>query len=317
MEITLEHLSKSYGGKRVLEDLSLTVASHSFTTLLGPSGCGKTTLLRMIAGLETPDAGRILFDGVPVFDAYRSICVPPERRGLSFVFQDFALWPHLDVFENVAFGLRAQGRTEQLDEKVRKALAAVHLGGYERRRIGALSGGQQQRVAFARAIVTEPRCILFDEPLSALDAVLRIEMRREITSLVHETGTTALFVTHDQEEAMSMSDAIAVLSAGHLEQFATPEELYRRPRTPFGARFVGASNWLGAHALFRPERAHLTAAPGDTAYPARVELCQFAGARYDVTLRHADALWHLSTDTPLAPGASVTLYVPKDAIITC
>ena len=179
MDIRLEGIRKSFGSKVVIQETSITIESGSFTTLLGPSGCGKTTLLRMISGLESPDTGEIYLGERCVFSAEKKINVPPEKRGLGFVFQDFALWPHMTVFENVAFGLRTARRTENLKEKVMAALHAVQLDDFADRYPHQLSGGQQQRVAFARAIVIEPECILFDEPLSALDALLRQEMRTE------------------------------------------------------------------------------------------------------------------------------------------
>lgn len=224
MEIKLINLTKSFGAKQVIQPTSFIIQSGSLTTLLGPSGCGKTTLLRMIAGLETPDSGEIWFADRCVFSSEKKINLPPEKRGLGFVFQDFALWPHMTVFENVAFGLRAAGKTDKLDEKVKNALHAVQLDDFARRYPHQLSGGQQQRVAFARAIVIEPACILFDEPLSALDALLREEMRSELRTLITKLGITGVFVTHDQIEAMSMSDAIAVCHAGKVEQYDTPEK---------------------------------------------------------------------------------------------
>ena len=255
MEIKLVHVTKSFGAKQVIQPTSFVIQSGSLTTLLGPSGCGKTTLLRMIAGLETPDSGEIWFENRCVFSSEKKINIPPEKRGLGFVFQDFALWPHMTVFENVAFGLRAAGKTDKLDEKVKNALHAVQLDDFAQRYPHQLSGGQQQRVAFARAIVIEPACILFDEPLSALDALLREEMRSELRTLITKLGITGVFVTHDQIEAMSMSDAIAVCHAGKIEQYDTPEKIYSHPATEFVARFVGSSNWLDQNHLFRPEQA--------------------------------------------------------------
>ena len=218
MKIRLERITKSFEKKQVIRQTDLTIESGSFTTLLGPSGCGKTTLLRMIAGLETPDSGEIWFDERCVFSREKKINLPPEKRGLGFVFQDFALWPHMTVFENVAFGLRAEKDTKNLQSRVREALRTVHLEDFEARYPHQLSGGQQQRVAFAKAIVIRPSCILFDEPLSALDALLREQMRQELKDLVASLGLTAVFVTHDQAEAMSMSSHIAVLNAGAAEQ---------------------------------------------------------------------------------------------------
>lgn len=211
MDICLSHISKAFQGKPVIKDFSLTIESGSFTTLLGPSGCGKTTLLRMIAGLDVPDEGEIFLGKTCVYSREKGIFVPPEKRGLGFVFQDFALWPHMTVFENVAFGLRTTGRTAHLDEIVNQALAQVELSDFKERYPHELSGGQQQRVSFARALAYGKDCILFDEPLSALDAKLREEMRSEIRDLVTRLHVTAVFVTHDQIEAMSMSDRIAVL----------------------------------------------------------------------------------------------------------
>ena len=206
MKISLHNISKSFGKKGVITDLSLEMEDGKFTTLLGSSGCGKTTLLRMIAGLETPDSGEILFDGEPVFSVEKNINVPPEKRNLSFVFQDFALWPHMTVFENVAFGLRTRKQKENLKERVQEALDAVKLSDLAGRYPHELSGGQQQRVAFARAIIVKPQCILFDEPLSALDAQLRETMRIEVKQMTAKLNMTSVFVTHDQSEAMSMSD---------------------------------------------------------------------------------------------------------------
>ena len=315
MDIILQHISKSYGARPVIRDVSLAVASGSFTTLLGPSGCGKTTLLRMIAGLEKPDAGRIVLGGRCVFSSDEGRFVPPEERGLGFVFQDFALWPHMTVFENVAFGLRASGRTVHLRERVLQALAAVKLEGLEHRYPHQLSGGQQQRVALARAVVTEPECILFDEPLSALDARLREAMRVELRELAARLGITSVFVTHDQSEAMSMSDRIAVLSEGQIEQYDAPEAIYEHPATAFAARFVGSSNWIDESHLFRPEKASRTPLPESRPFSAEVASSQFLGHTYRLHLRHGQEDWTVLSPERAEPGAKVTVYVrPEDVI---
>lgn len=316
MKITLTGITKSFGEKKVILTTSLTIESGSFTTLLGPSGCGKTTLLRMIAGLETPDTGEICFDDRVVFSSERKINVPPEKRGLGFVFQDFALWPHMSVYENVAFGLRAAHNTKNLDEKVRNALHAVQLDEFASRFPHQLSGGQQQRVAFARAIVIEPQCILFDEPLSALDALLREEMRVELKELISRLGITAVFVTHDQTEAMSMSDKIAVLNGGTVEQYASPENIYSSPETQFVARFIGSSNWLDETHMFRPEKARFSQGAASDEFAADVLSVQFLGGSYQTKLKRDDHIWTMITNDRMQVGTHVSIYINKEDIIT-
>lgn len=316
MKITLTGITKSFGEKKVILTTSLTIESGSFTTLLGPSGCGKTTLLRMIAGLETPDTGEICFDDRVVFSSEKKISVPPEKRGLGFVFQDFALWPHMSVYENVAFGLRAAHNTKNLDEKVRNALHAVQLDEFASRFPHQLSGGQQQRVAFARAIVIEPQCILFDEPLSALDALLREEMRVELKELISRLGITAVFVTHDQTEAMSMSDKIAVLNGGTVEQYASPENIYSSPETQFVARFIGSSNWLDETHMFRPEKARFSQGAASDEFAADVLSVQFLGGSYQTKLKRDDHIWTMITNDRMQVGTHVSIYINKEDIIT-
>ncbi len=317
MEIQLHAITKSFSRKTVIHPTTLTMLNGGLTTLLGPSGCGKTTLLRMIAGLETPDEGEIYFDDRCVFSHNKKINLPPEKRGLGFVFQDFALWPHMSVFENVAFGLRAAKKTDGLEQKVTDALHAVQLDDFADRYPHQLSGGQQQRVAFARAIVIEPQCILFDEPLSALDALLREEMRTELRALITRLGITAVFVTHDQTEAMSMSDAIAVMSAGKVEQYGTPEEIYSAPRTDFAARLVGSSNWVDENHMFRPEKASLVpqSMEDELVFEAEVSSVQFLGSSYQLRLAYCGKSWSILSPEKMSVGAKTTIYINKNDLI--
>lgn len=237
--LSLQNISKHYGSVEAVADLSLEVERGEFFGLLGPSGCGKTTTLRMIAGLETPDAGEISFDARDITR------LSPERRGFGMVFQNYALFPHLNVFENVAFGLRARHRpNKEVAERVASALSLVQLPGYERRRVDELSGGQQQRVAIARAIAIEPALLLFDEPLSNLDVSLREETRSELRELVTRLGLTAVYVTHDQEEAFALCDRISVMDAGRIRQTGTPREIYEHPAQLSVARFLGRNNLI-------------------------------------------------------------------------
>src|SRR5438445_1477763 len=249
VSIRLERLSKRFhhrvqGEVYAARDVSLTVAPGELVTLLGPSGCGKTTTLRMIAGFERPDAGRVLIGEEDVTGLLAN------RRNIGFVFQNYALFPHLTVFENVAYGLRVQRLAQdRIAAAVGEVLALVGLAGYERQFPQQLSGGEQQRVALARAIVTRPRVLLFDEPLSNLDAQLRVRMRAEIRALQQALSITAIYVTHDQEEAMAISDRIAVMSRGTIVQEGTAEALYRRPASEFVARFIGRVNLLAARVV--------------------------------------------------------------------
>lgn len=241
--LSLTNLSKSFGSTRAVIDVSLEVNQGEFFGLLGPSGCGKTTTLRMIAGLERPDSGSIEFEGKQIAN------LPAERRGFGMVFQNYALFPHLNVFENVAFGLRARNKSKaEMEQRVAGALDLVQLPGYGKRRVDELSGGQQQRIAIARAIAIEPALLLFDEPLSNLDVSLREQTRGELRELVTRLGLTAVYVTHDQEEAFALCDRIAVMVGGRLMQTGAPRELYERPAEISVARFLGRNN------LFRSMR---------------------------------------------------------------
>jgi iron(III) transport system ATP-binding protein len=314
VKITLKGIEKRFGTRLVIPPLDLVLSGGQFTTLLGPSGCGKTTLLRMIAGLETPDAGEIWFDDGCVFSKEGRINLPPEKRELGFVFQDFSLWPHMPVFENVAFGLRARRQTAHLPERVKAALRAVHLDDFADRYPHQLSGGQQQRVAFARALVIKPRCILCDEPLSALDAVLREEMRAELKELVKSLGITTVFVTHDQVEAMGMSDEIAVMNAGRVEQKGIPEVIYRRPATPFVARFVGRSNWIGKDRMFRPEDLLLEPQENAEIYQARLKSFRFIGNGYELCLERDNDTWFALSPHSIGQG-DISVFVKNDSIL--
>jgi spermidine/putrescine transport system ATP-binding protein len=238
-EIVVDAVTKRFGEVTAVDDVSITIPGGEFFSMLGPSGCGKTTTLRMIAGFEAPDIGRIVLQGADVTG------VPPAKRNVNMVFQAYGLFPHMSVAENIAFGpkIKRLGR-EEIRHRVSEVVATVRLEGYEDRRPGQLSGGQQQRVALARALVNRPAALLLDEPLGALDLKLRKEMQLELKDLQQRTGTTFVYVTHDQEEAMTMSDRIAVMHDGVVEQLATPRELYQRPASAFVAGFIGTSNLI-------------------------------------------------------------------------
>lgn len=315
MKIILKNIVKKFKNTTVLKNINLTIDSNSFTSLLGPSGCGKTTLLRIIAGLETPDSGEIYFDNECIFSKEKGMNTPPEKRNLGFVFQDFALWPHMTVFENTAFGLRAQKRTENLEEKVTAALKAVKLENFKERYPHELSGGQQQRVAFARAIVTEPQCILFDEPLSALDAILRDEMRIEIKNLMNERNITSVFVTHDQLEAMSMSDSIVVMNGGIIHQKGTPEEIYSEPADIFVAKFVGHSNWLDEKTMVRPENILIKNDTNKDYMKMKVKNIQFLGTGYELNLIKDSMNWRVSSPKKYKVNDEVSIFIAKENII--
>jgi spermidine/putrescine transport system ATP-binding protein len=239
VDVRLEHVTKRFGDVLAVDDLSLEVRSGEFFSLLGPSGCGKTTTLRIVGGFEEPTAGRVYLAGQDI------TLLPPYRRDVNTVFQSYALFPHLNVYENVAFGLRRRHEPEAtIRREVERLLELVQLPGYGRRRPRQLSGGQQQRVALARALINNPRVLLLDEPLGALDLKLRKQMQLELKQIQSSVRTTFVYVTHDQDEAMTMSDRIAVMRAGRIEQLGQPEELYERPTTEFVAGFLGVSNLL-------------------------------------------------------------------------
>lgn len=235
--IELQNITKSYDDEVIIKNLNLSIYKNEFLTLLGPSGCGKTTTLRIIGGFETPDSGIVLHDGVDIKN------VPPYKRNVNTVFQRYALFPHLNVYDNVAFGLTIKKASKsEIEQKVQRVLKQVNLVGFEKRKINQLSGGQQQRVAIARAIVNEPEILLLDEPLSSLDLKLRQEMQYELKTLQQQLGITFVYVTHDQEEALTMSDTVIVMRDGEILQQGTPEDIYNEPINAFVADFIGESN---------------------------------------------------------------------------
>ena len=237
--IRLEHLSKSFSGKKVLDDINLDIRRGEFVTFLGPSGCGKTTTLRTIAGFNAADEGRVIMDGEDIS------ALPPHLRPLNTVFQRYALFPHLDVYDNIAFGLKLKGvDSEEIDRRVRKMLKLVSMTDYEDRDVESLSGGQQQRVAIARALVNYPKVLLLDEPLAALDLKMRKDMQIELKEMHRKLGITFIYVTHDQEEALTLSDRIVVMSEGRIQQIGTPMDIYNEPQNSFVADFIGESNIL-------------------------------------------------------------------------
>jgi spermidine/putrescine transport system ATP-binding protein len=347
--VELVALRKTFGDVAAVDGIDLAIRPGEFFSLLGPSGCGKTTTLRLIAGFERPDSGRILLDGADM------AATPPHRRKVNTVFQSYALFPHLDVFDNVAFGLRrARVRRPEIRARVGAVLEAVRLGGLERRRTAQLSGGQQQRVALARALVLNPSVLLLDEPLGALDAKLRKALQLELKSIQEEFGITFVYVTHDQEEALTMSDRIAVMSGGRVEQVATPTEMYEEPETVFVADFLGVSNLMdvdvegsagggcavrlgdfvlhatrGAvrrhgptRAVIRPERVRIEPyeATGENRVPGMVERVVYLGSAEQLVVRLAtgDVVQALrvndGTSRALAQGTAVQVHLPADAL---
>jgi spermidine/putrescine transport system ATP-binding protein len=344
--IELSGLTKRFS-EIAVDNIDLTVASGEFFSLLGPSGCGKTTTLRLIAGFEQPTSGKILLDGVDVSD------VPPHRRNVNTVFQSYALFPFLDVFNNVAFGLRHRGVAKaDLKRRVQTALDLVKMTSFAKRRPGQLSGGQQQRVALARALVLNPAVLLLDEPLGALDAKLRRSLKVELKALQERVGITFLYVTHDQEEALTMSDRLAVMNAGRIVQIGTPRQVYEEPADTYVADFLGAANLMEidvvtagagairlgdwaltsqrceataagrAHAVIRPERVRIEehGSAGENRVPAMVERVVFLGAATQVMLRLApgislQALMQNDGERPdLTQGTPVHCYLPPDAL---
>ncbi|MGE3988067.1 ABC transporter ATP-binding protein [Pseudorhodoplanes sp.] len=300
--VAVRNLRKSFGDVTVIADLSVTFQAGKISVLLGSSGCGKTTILRCIAGLETPNGGDIVIHDREVFSARQDINLPPERRGLGMVFQSYAIWPHMTVHENVALPLRAHGvRDAEVRPRVEEVLTLVGLEAFAQRSATQLSGGQQQRVAIARCLVSRPQLILLDEPLSNLDAKLRISMRAELRALQRRFNTTMIFVTHDQEEALSLGDEIFLFRNGQLEQNGQGEELYRRPNRPYVAEFFGKANLFkarfessgGSTALFPAGSAHWIARGTFPDLPGN------GGERLCMVRPEA---WRLSTSADGLPG---------------
>lgn len=304
--LELRGVSKQYPGHRAVDDISLTLEGGGFYSLLGPSGCGKTTTLRMIGGFEQPNAGEVLLDGSPVN------ALKPHQRNVCTVFQNYALFPHLSAQRNVEFGLRERG-VKDAPGRARRALDLVQLASKHASMPAQLSGGEKQRVALARSLVLEPRLLLLDEPLAALDPKLRKQMRAELKSMQRKSGITFLFVTHDQEEALSLSDKLAVMNAGRIEQFGAPEDVYLRPATAFVAGFLGAINWFGSAGV-RPESTRLSEDAPETTLRARgaVESVLFLGncVHVNVKLESGErAIAELARDRHApAEGKSVWLH---------
>lgn len=329
--IKLENISKSFDDTLVLDHVNLDIKKNEFLTLLGPSGCGKTTTLRIIGGFETTDEGRVLHENQDIGN------IPPYKRNINTVFQKFALFPHLNVYNNIAFGLNIKKMSKDLiKEKVTKALRQVNLSGFEKRSIAQLSGGQQQRVAMARAIVNEPEILLLDEPLSALDLKLRQEMQYELKTLQKNLGITFVYVTHDQEEALTMSDTVVVMHNGVIQQMGTPEEIYNEPVNAFVADFIGESNIFEGvmvedkvlklfnhifecvdtgfnknqliDVVIRPEDIQLKKAQ-EGALNGLVTNCIFKGVHYETCVETFGKEWVIQNTKSFKAGEAVSIHV--------
>ena len=334
--IRLNGISKSFDGETVLDNMDLEIHDKEFITLLGPSGCGKTTTLRIIGGFEMPDEGDVYFGGKRIND------VPPYERQVNTVFQKYALFPHLNVFDNIAFGLRLKKRPDQeIKEKVKEMLAMVNLKGFERRRVETLSGGQQQRVAIARALINQPKVLLLDEPLAALDLKLRKDMQNELKNIQKETGITFIFVTHDQEEALSMSDTVVVMANGRIQQIGSPTDIYNEPVNAFVADFIGESNILDGSmpadfkakfaghifdcvdsgfekneqvdVVIRPEDVDVVA-PEKGMLKGLVTCVTFKGVHYEIIVDVCGFKWMIQSTDYVAEGQTIGLSIDPDAI---
>ena len=333
--IELLDLSKAYDGEKVLDEFNLTIKENEFITLLGPSGCGKTTTLRIVGGFTTPDTGKVIFEGKDITH------MPPNQRHVNTVFQKYALFPHLNVYENIAFGLRLQKRPDkEIRNRVLEMLELVNLAGYGSRNVDLLSGGQQQRVAIARALINHPRMLLLDEPLGALDLKLRKEMQTELKKIQQQTGITFVYVTHDQEEALTMSDRVVVMNGGIINQIGSPQDIYNEPENAFVARFIGESNIVDGFmhddylvefagqkfvcvdkgfekmepidVVIRPEDIKITE-PGDNTIDGTVESVTFKGVHFEMIVVSYGIRWIIHSTQHTAPGTYVGLsFTPDD-----
>ena len=334
--IEIKGVSKSYGDEPVLHNLNLYIRDKEFITLLGPSGCGKTTTLRLIGGFEMPDEGEILFEGKPMTN------LPPHKRPVNTVFQRYALFPHLNVRDNIAFALKLRKVPQDIiEEEVRDMLQLVSLKGFGDKNVSNLSGGQQQRVAIARALINKPRVLLLDEPLGALDLKLRKDMQNELKNIQQQTGITFVYVTHDQEEALSMSDTIVVMEAGHIQQIGTPTDIYNEPKNAFVADFIGESNIIDGvmkgdycvnfdrhdfkcldKGFFRNEPVDVVIRPEDVdiVSPENGMLrgvatsVTFKGVHWEIIVDINNFKWMIQTTDYVAPGSEIGLYIEPDAI---
>ena len=334
--IQLKNISKSFDGETILDKINLDIHDKEFVTLLGPSGCGKTTTLRIIGGFETPDEGEVLFDDKKIND------IPAYQRPINTVFQKYALFPHLNVFENIAFGLRLKHLPEkEIVRQVKDMLAMVNLRGFEHRKVPTLSGGQQQRVAIARALINHPKVLLLDEPLGALDLKLRKDMQVELKNMQKRTGITFIYVTHDQEEALSMSDTVVVMADGCIQQIGSPTDIYNEPVNAFVADFIGESNILAGTMLedyrarfsghtfecldcgfeknepvdivVRPEDVDVVA-PEKGMLLGVVSSVTFKGDYYEIIVDVSGFKWMIETSDYVAPDTTIGLHIEPDAI---
>ena len=334
--IELKGISKSFDGETILHSIDLYIRDKEFITLLGPSGCGKTTTLRILGGFESPDEGVVCLEGKDISN------IPPYKRPINTVFQRYALFPHLNVFENIAFGLRLQKLSnEDVAARVKDMLALVNLKGFERRHISTLSGGQQQRVAIARALINNPKILLLDEPLGALDLKLRKDMQNELKNIHEQTGITFVYVTHDQEEALSMSDTVVVMANGSIQQIGTPTDIYNEPKNAFVADFIGESNILDGVMLCdkkanfaghtfdcvdggfaENESVDIVVRPEDVdVVPVEkgmlsgiVSSVTFKGVHYEIIVDIDGFKWMIQTTDFVEQGANIGLYIEPDAI---